>query len=132
MTTQISKRKPASPRQAARRRAPIDSLLDPALFKALGDPSRVRLLGCLIKCARPCSVGELAECCAVDLSVVSRHLRVLERAGALSSIKQGRTVTYTVRHEPLAAKLRALADSIDACAALADGDCCEGDRRARR
>ena len=73
---------PLTPRHAAARKGPIDAALDADLFKALGDPTRLQLLACLAKCARPCSVSEVADCCHVDLSVVSRHLALLQRAGA--------------------------------------------------
>lgn len=94
---------------------PVDGLLDPILFKALGDPTRVRMLACLIKCGRECSVGEVAQCCSVDLSVVSRHLQALARAGLLESHKSGRTVSYSVRYASLCRTLRDLADAIEAC-----------------
>ena len=61
--TQISKQRPATPKQAAARPSPLDAQLDPALFKALGDPTRVSLLACIAKCGRGCSVSEVAECC---------------------------------------------------------------------
>ncbi len=102
-----------SPRQAAACRRPVDGLLDPGLFRALCDPTRSGLVGCLIKCGRACSVGELAECCAVDLSVVSRHLRTLERAGLLGSLKTGRTVRYSVKYPHICRTLRALAAAIE-------------------
>ncbi|MFG0283078.1 MAG: ArsR/SmtB family transcription factor [Phycisphaerales bacterium JB039] len=123
--TQVSKQPPASPRHAARRRAPVDRLLDPELFKALADPTRVRLLACLVKCARPCSVSEVAECCSVDFSVVARHLTLLARAGVLAADKQGRTVWYAPRTADLTAHLRQLADALDQCAA--SGACCAPD-----
>lgn len=91
----------------------MDALLDPAVFKALADPTRAGLLACLIKCGRPCTVSEIAECCSVDVSVVSRHLAALARAGLLDAAKQGRTVSYAVRAEHLCATLRALADAIE-------------------
>jgi ArsR family transcriptional regulator len=94
---------------------PIDGLLDPPFFKALGEPTRVRLLACLVKCGRPCLVGELAECCSVDLSVVSRHLQTLARAGLVAASRHGRTVAYAVRHESVCARPRSLADAIEAC-----------------
>ncbi|MFG0274128.1 MAG: ArsR/SmtB family transcription factor [Phycisphaerales bacterium] len=118
-----------SPKQAARRRGPIDRALDPELFRALSDPTRVQLLACIAKCGRGCSVGEVAECCDVDLSVVSRHLKHLATAGALASSKDGRTVRYRVRYGALAQGLRALADAIDACCpdgACESEDCCDG------
>lgn len=105
-----------TPRQAAACCRPVDGLLDPALFKALGDPTRVRMLACLIKCGRACGVGEIAECCSVDLSVVSRHLQALARAGLLDAHKAGRTMSYSVRYEHLCRTLRDLACSIEQCA----------------
>lgn len=127
---QAATRRPRSPRQAAARRGPVDALLDPALFKALGDPTRVKLLACLIKCGRACSVGEVAECCSVDLSVVSRHLAVLERAGSVTSEKKGRAVFYAAQHERLATILRDLADAIQACGGV-DGCCGSGGCRGK-
>jgi len=113
---QIRKRStPKTPKQAAACCGPVDDLLDPELFKALCDPTRARLLGCLAKCGRACSVSEIAECCPVDLSVVSRHLQILERAGLLEVVKQGRTVFYRVRYTQFCGALRGLADAIEGC-----------------
>lgn len=118
-----------TPKQASMRSRPIDKWLDPEWFKALSDSTRIQLLSCLMKCARPCSVGEIAECCSVDLSVVSRHLQVLERSGLLESSKQGRTVSYTVRSSDVCSRLRALADAIEQCCPTSPkdseaGGCC--------
>lgn len=125
--TQATKSPPASPRAAARRREEIDRLLDADLFKALADPTRLGLLACLAKCSRPCSVTELAACCSVDLSVVSRHLLALARAGIVVARKEGRTVFYEVPHARLAAHLRALADAIQRCCTPSGaGACCGG------
>lgn len=113
--TQINKRRPASPKQAAACCGPIDDLLDPALFKALGDPTRVSLIACIAKCGRACSVGEVAACCAVDFSVVSRHLALLAQAGVLDAKKEGRIVSYRVKFKEITRMLRRLADAIDEC-----------------
>lgn len=109
-------RVPSTPRAAAACRRPVDGLLDPALFQALGDPTRVRLLACLMKCGRACFVSEVAECCSVDLSVVSRHLQALAREGVVESARNGRLVSYQVCYASLAKRLRDLASAIDACA----------------
>ncbi len=113
---QTSKNPPRTPASAARRRSPLDRLLDPELFKALGDPTRLLLLACLCKCARECAVSEIGACCHVDLSVVSRHLATLERAGAVRSRREGRTVFYAARFDHLTSALRDLAVAIDHCA----------------
>ena len=120
--TQASDR-PQTPRQALACCGPLDEGLDAELFKALSDPTRLTLLACLAKCGRGCSVTEVAECCSVDFSVVSRHLALLERAGVLSSSKRGRTVFYEVRYAHVAGALRAVADALDACGPDA-GACC--------
>lgn len=124
--TQVRKRRPpATPRLAARRCGPLDELLDPVLFKALSDPTRVTLIGCIAKCARGCSVGEVAECCSVDISVVSRHLALLARSGVLEVERQGRTVFYRVRYAELGRSLRSLAKAIEECAPAKGGADCE-------
>jgi DNA-binding transcriptional ArsR family regulator len=125
---QTRKRRPSTPKQAARCASPLDALLAPAFFKALGDATRVRLLGCMSKCGRACSVSEVAECCHVDFSVVSRHLAMLERAGILRSSKEGRVVRYEVRFHDLALTMRSLAEAFEQCcpngARPRRGGCC--------
>jgi ArsR family transcriptional regulator, arsenate/arsenite/antimonite-responsive transcriptional repressor len=120
--TQVTKHKFITPKQASRRSGPIDKVLDPEFFKALSDPTRLKLLACLAKCGRMCSVTEVAECCSVDFSVVSRHLSMLADAGVLRSHKEGRTMFYQVQYEHLSDSLRALADAIENC--CPDGSCC--------
>ncbi|CAN5795426.1 hypothetical protein BH11PLA1_BH11PLA1_12960 [soil metagenome] len=89
--------------------------LDAGLFKALGDATRLHLLGCLAGCCRPCSVSEVAACCAVDLSVVSRHLAQLEAAGVLRSHREGKSVLYAVAFEALGGALRRLGEAVAEC-----------------
>lgn len=93
----------------------IEDLLEPTLFKALGDPKRVLLLAYLCQCAGPCRVSALAEVAEIDMSVVSRHLAQLRNAGILQAEKRGKEVFYTVRYTELATTLRTMADAIEAC-----------------
>jgi DNA-binding transcriptional ArsR family regulator len=115
--------RPRTPKQAARSKAPIDQHLAPELFKALSDPTRASLVACIAKCGRGCSVGEVAECCSVDMSVVSRHLALLARSGVLEVAKEGRVVRYRVRYAEVTASLRALADALEQCCPD-DAECC--------
>jgi len=119
-----ARRPPTTPRSASRRRDGLGSLLDARLFAALSDPTRLTLVACIARCRRPCSVGEIAGCCGVDLSVVSRHLKALESAQVLASVREGRTVRYSVRAADLAARLRALADELERNAPT--HGCCTG------
>ena len=93
----------------------LEALIDPGLFKALGDPNRVALIAGIGRMGRPTTVSEAALCCPVGLSVVSRHLAVLRRAGVVESAKSGREVRYTLSPAALAATLRSLADALEAC-----------------
>ncbi len=115
MMTQVRKPRSLSIRQAAARSGPVRDKFDTALFAALADPTRAALLACMVRCGRPCTVGEVASCCSVDLSVVSRHLRALKEAGVLESARDGRTVAYRVRAAEVCRTLRDLADAIETC-----------------
>lgn len=57
------------------------------------DPTRARLLQA-IRLAPGASQGELARSAGLSLSLASRHLGVLERAGLVASHKTWRTRTY--------------------------------------
>ena len=59
---------------------PLDQLS--TTFSALADPTRRAILARLI--AGECSVTELAEPFDMSLPAVSKHLRVLERAGLIA------------------------------------------------
>ena len=115
---------PATPRAAARRRDELGALLEPTLFAALGERNRARIVACIARCRRPCSVGEIAGCCELDLSVVSRHLKVLASAGILGAEKAGRVVRYRLNTGEIAARLRELAARLEASAACGGSDGC--------
>ncbi|MEM9466765.1 MAG: metalloregulator ArsR/SmtB family transcription factor [Actinomycetota bacterium] len=72
--------------------ATLDSDSDDQLtliFSALAHPTRRAILGRLAQ--GEASVGELAEPFAMSMPAVSRHIRVLERAGL---VQQGRRAQY--------------------------------------
>lgn len=93
----------------------LSEMMSPRLFKALGDPSRVRLLVKLAEAGGPCTVSDLAKGGNVDISVVSRHLAVLRDTGIIDCVKQGKEVFCTVRTDWLAKVLRDLAGAIEVC-----------------
>ena len=67
---------------------PDGSNLD-AIFSALGDSTRRSILSRLS--GRSASIGEIAAPYEMSLPAVSKHLKVLERAGLLIRTRQGRT-----------------------------------------
>src|SRR5215475_1331258 len=70
---------------------PDDVGLD-EVFHALGDSSRRAMVERLAR--GPASVSELAKPFAMALPTVTQHLGVLERAGLVTSHKEGRVRTY--------------------------------------
>ncbi|MCC6794968.1 MAG: winged helix-turn-helix transcriptional regulator [Candidatus Hydrogenedentes bacterium] len=93
----------------------MSEALNPDLFKALCEPMRVGLLAQLTRLPQPATVSQIAACCPIDLSVVSRHLAVLRDCGILTAEKRGKEVFYSVRYNELAATLRGMAEAIEQC-----------------
>ena len=65
-----------------------------ARFAALGDPTRLAVVEALLE--RPCTVSELAEPFDMQLPPFTKHLKVLENAGLITSKKKGRVRTCFV------------------------------------
>ena len=60
-----------------------------AIFGALADPTRRAIVARLVE-RGPASVGDLARPFRVSRPAISKHLRVLERAGIVSRTRDGR------------------------------------------
>lgn len=69
-------------------------------FAALGDEHRLALLSRLAADGRT-TTGALAAELPITRQAVSKHLRVLERAGLITSMPVGREVLHDVRPEGL-------------------------------
>jgi SAM-dependent methyltransferase len=101
----------------------MDQLL--AIFRAVGDPSRLRIL--LLARGMELAVGEIAQVLQQSQPRVSRHLRILAECGLVERVREGAWVF--VRLGPAAISGPALA-AIDALAAgmAGGGDLGAGDR----
>lgn len=78
-------------------------LSDPAtVFAALGDPTRLALLGRLHG-GEALSIRDLTEGLPISRQGVTKHLRVLEEAGLLASERASREVLFRGRPEGLSA-----------------------------
>jgi ArsR family transcriptional regulator, arsenate/arsenite/antimonite-responsive transcriptional repressor len=95
--------------------AGLTPFLDPRLFKALSDRTRVEILARLASGCAARSVSEVAAGMPVDLSVVSRHLAQLREAGIVTSCRRGKEVSYSVLYPELVRTLRDLADALERC-----------------
>jgi DNA-binding transcriptional ArsR family regulator len=67
------------------------------LFRALSDPSRIRILAVLVQ--GPLNVGALAEQVGLSESAVSHQLRGLRQMRIVRAHKQGRQVFYQLDDE---------------------------------
>lgn len=72
-----------APSAAATRRAQAP------VFAALGDETRLSLVARLCE-GSPLSISELASGAEVTRQAITKHLRVLERAGIVCGVREGR------------------------------------------
>ena len=71
-----------------------------AVFAALGAETRLTLIEKLSS-GTPQSISRLAEGSTLTRQAVTKHLRVLEDAGVVQSIRVGRESLFEFRSEPL-------------------------------
>ncbi len=93
---------PARPEHRAgslRRSAPV--------FAALGDRTRLVLLGRLAEGSSP-SIAALTEGSRLTRQAITKHLRVLEKAGLARGVRRGRENRFELRARRLAEARRAL------------------------
>jgi DNA-binding transcriptional ArsR family regulator len=84
-------------------------------FAALADPTRRRILARLAE--GEATVNELAEPFAVSLPAISRHLKVLERAGLVTGRRAGKARPRELRIDGL----NEADEWMDACRAVWEG-----------
>jgi ArsR family transcriptional regulator len=82
------------------------SVVKAELFKALGNPARVRVLELLSLGEQ--TVSELQPEVGIESSHLSQQLAVLRRAGLVTTRKVGSTVVYAIK-DPLVVELLAVA-----------------------
>lgn len=80
--------------------ADLDEVLD-RVFGALSDPTRRAILARLAE-EGEATVGELAEPFAISRPAISKHLRVLERAGLVDRTREGRVSRCELDAAPMA------------------------------
>jgi ArsR family transcriptional regulator len=86
------------------------------LFRALGDPARVRIVNLLATAGEPVCVCELIEPLGLAQATVSHHLKKLTDAGLLEREQRGKWAYFSIDAEAMA-RLAGLAD-------LTGGGCC--------
>jgi DNA-binding transcriptional ArsR family regulator len=75
-----------------------------SVFVAISDPTRRAIIDRLAR--GPARVTDVAEPFAMSLNAVSKHLKVLERAGLVQRARQGREHVLTLDPAPLGEVVR--------------------------
>ena len=79
----------------------INAARNQAIFRAIADPTRRRILSLLR--AGPRAVGEIAGHFHTSRPAISKHLRLLRRAHLVREHREGRNRVYQLNPEPLRA-----------------------------
>jgi DNA-binding transcriptional ArsR family regulator len=79
---------------SANRQAPA------SVFAALGDETRLSLVAKLCR-GRPRSISQLTEGSKLTRQAITKHLRVLERAEIVHSVRTGRESLFELDPEPM-------------------------------
>lgn len=80
-----------------------------AVFKALGDPHRVRIVNLLAAAGAPVCVCDLTPALGISQPTVSHHLKRLLTAGLVEREQRG-TWSYYALNDDAIARLAAIAD----------------------
>ena len=84
------------------------------VFKALGDPARVRIMNVLATSGEPVCVCHLIEPLGLSQPTVSHHLKRMTDAGLLEREQRGRWAYFSLRREAVET-LSAVVDLKGAC-----------------
>ena len=85
-----------------------------ALFRALGDPARVRIVNMLATAGGEVCGCDLTDGLGLAQPTVSHHLKKLHDAGLLDREQRGKWAHYSLKRTAVA-KLAAVADLKEAC-----------------
>ncbi len=70
------------------------------VFAALGDRTRLALVAKLCR-GQPCSISQLTKGSRLSRQAITKHLRVLERAGIVHSVRAGRESRFEFDPAPI-------------------------------
>ena len=84
------------------------------LFKALGDPARVRIVNCLATAGEPVCICDLNGPLGLAQPTVSHHMKKLVDAGLVEREQRGKWAYFSLKRDAVE-KLAAIADLKGAC-----------------
>ena len=79
------------------------------VFKALSDPTRLRIVEMLADCDEMCG-SEMADKLGISLALLCHHWSALEHAGLITKRKEGQTASISLNQELLSDCLKVLPD----------------------
>lgn len=79
-------------------------------FKALSDPTRLKIVHYLQSADHPRCVGAISKHINVSQSATSQHLRILRQSNLVTSQRRGYHIHYEINHEQLEAFMDQLQD----------------------
>ena len=79
------------------------------VFKAIGDPTRVRIIELLSAHSEEITGTEIADHVGVSLALLCHHSSVLVDAGLVNKRKEGQTSYWSLNREALTSALSSLA-----------------------
>lgn len=68
------------------------------IFKALSDPTRLKIIRMLSQNQRPACVNALTNRLDISQSAVSQHLKILKQAGLVQAERRGNFIHYTLEN----------------------------------
>ncbi|MGA3052634.1 MAG: metalloregulator ArsR/SmtB family transcription factor [Candidatus Korobacteraceae bacterium] len=86
--------------QKSRRRIAAKRPTRAPVFAALGDETRLSLVAKLCG-GRPCSISQLTRGSKLTRQAITKHLRVLESAGIVHSVRRGRESRFEFDPQPI-------------------------------
>jgi ArsR family transcriptional regulator len=101
------------------------------VFKALGDPTRLRIVQLLSSKRQVFCVGALAHKLGITQPAVSQHLKVLKNAGILIAHRKGFHVHYAFNPDSLGVHKKLIDElfktAFECCCRYdTDQSCCQG------
>jgi DNA-binding transcriptional ArsR family regulator len=79
-----------------------------SVFKALGEPTRLRIVDFLRRRGREATGSEIAEHVGISLALLCHHTDALVEAGLVMKRKEGQTSIWRINAPALASALRSL------------------------
>ena len=86
------------------------TVMEAALFKALGDPTRLGILKLLARHGEPVCVCDITGHFELNQPTISHHLKLLREAGLVSASRRGTWAYHSVRPEGLLRAREALGE----------------------